>query len=254
MSSVLSSVREFMGADRLAERERIKAELAIMEGRKARLKHFDNELASLDARDDQAVQAHQETCAPIQAALAEIERKIGQHLVNRTPLPSHLEEDRSEQMQLLKSANEQLERETEAIRKQRTAIEKTRDAVRLECAGITVLRNELSKVGVACPQLLIRQHIAEQSLKWLQERSKAASAQCQQWRYEVEKFESKAAGQRTNLYGNPVQKGLDQTDTEMLRIMRARLERWTAEYQTAAELIAEAMQESAAIHQQILDE
>lgn len=244
--------------DRLQKRRVIKREIAECEVVKQRAALKQREIDNLNSRKDSASNRHEATTAPAQERLAAIDEEIAGCLLDRTPVPPALEDERRNLLTVVADANLELETEIAAIDKSLGRANRELRELQNGYAQLQVLQNKLADDTHGEPELKKQQFVLDQVCHWAHQRVRAAESQVAQWRDAVAALNKKRAGnQRIDHFGfvrSMPQQELDAHDAQQLRIFQQRLGRWEFELQHARAAMAEAQEAGEQIRAQLIDE
>jgi hypothetical protein len=252
MTTATANRPKYAEQSRLRDRQRVKEQIADAEVSMGHYRALGRQQDELDRRLDEAVDAHQTTCLPLQNQISAIEKKLKAAIVARDPIPSELEDQRLESLAGIQAANEKLEEEKTKLNKLRAQLEREKYEVILGSKNITVLRNSLARAPLANSAKLLDLFIEKQAAKWLEARLRAATAQRETWEKEVEKLGQRGQSARMNDYGNIVRNELEPTSNE--DVYAERLKRWASEEAAANDALRDSRQRQDRLYRELVDE
>ena len=146
---------------RLAERQRLRVEIATREIKIRRMKELQQEVSAIDRAADAAADKHAATCEPIQRELSDICREQAVDLATNKKENAKLETRRRELLDDLAAANEILE----------AAIAKSKGAKKYVLPELAALTLEIADGAALESQLQRTAPLADQAAAWAGKRA-----------------------------------------------------------------------------------
>jgi len=181
---------------RMIKRREVRSRIAAADLAEQRRSEIVGTMATIDERKESLAAEHVETCAPLQAELAEIEKQQIAAITNRAPTDTAIEGRRKELLDRLRGLNASLEESIEREDRLLTALEADRLAAAKQC-GTSILQHELFQL--ASPDLAEAMTVARYAVEWAERRLQAATDRAAQFPHNpVWKAEYKAAAAEVN--------------------------------------------------------
>lgn len=136
-------------AGRLAERRKIKAQLAEACQKDERSREIVKLLGNLARREDQAVEAHGQACQPLQIKLLDMDAEIMAAVENDLPTPNKAGKQRADILAQIAGKNSILDAEVSAIKLMRFRLEKEKESLSKYHDLADTLRGELGSRRLA---------------------------------------------------------------------------------------------------------
>lgn len=224
--------------ERLAERRRIREQIAERKIVSNRLRELSTEIKKFESRLDQAADDHSTAVAPVQAALESIRERQIAAIADRRDPDTATESRRKELVTELQSQNVSLEKRCEEIRLEMKLVETEHYDLERSCVGrglstVQVLQNQLVRSGN--PELLLDQFSIDQGIQFANLRLNSAVGKLR----ELE-------GKRAQYEATKDQQEVDHFDRH--------IRRWQHEQTVAVRLSAEAQSAAQENLQQLKNE
>jgi chromosome segregation ATPase len=222
-------------ADRLSRRREIRKQIARRKQFEQRAAGVRTKLQSLDDEADAAADVHREQTTPVQAELEQLNELVIELAADRQPIDESLETKRRELLDIIDTANEQLQESIARIDRMKQPLKTELRTLEKEVSQGAALEYRLSHQDIANPQLLAEKFTLDRAKEFANARLHAA-------RRKIEEIESAIgfvkSGQRR----------------ENLAELEFRRSRWQAEHAAAQAEVERLGREANELHEKIVNE